>query len=185
MTHIPIPDFLICTVGTGKVGKALQHTEILLRELLVSANELTVRISRPCGELELVQQAVSRPFVVHTTLASRATISRSCGVEESATLTDDMREGERRAMSLRHSVAKVRRMASEIRSELQRGQSCRSGAELKHARPGTYIACLRLLRFRPDTLFKLAAQLRQLSRVIRATKEVRRSPTLHPPVTYA
>ena len=36
--HVPIPDFLICTVAAGKVCEAFEHRKILVRKALVRAN---------------------------------------------------------------------------------------------------------------------------------------------------
>jgi hypothetical protein len=57
------------------------------------------------------------PFT-HTTPATLAITSRSDGTAARVTLSDAMREGERRAMLWRHSVARERNIEREIRREL-------------------------------------------------------------------
>lgn len=54
-----------------------------------------------------------------TTLAARATKSKSDGRDEREKSTDETRYGDKRTMSRRHSVARDRRIASEIRRELE------------------------------------------------------------------
>lgn len=57
---------------------------------------------------------------IHTTLAARAEISRSEETRSMVSLRQERREGERREMSRRHSMARARRMARVMRRELQK-----------------------------------------------------------------
>jgi hypothetical protein len=65
-----------------------------------------------------VSSVVEHNICKHTTLAPLATTSRSVGTEVSVHSTDEMRAGEISAISLRHSVARDRRMDNEMRREL-------------------------------------------------------------------
>lgn len=55
----------------------------------------------------------------HTTLAARAVTSRSEGTETRVQSTDAISEGESKAISLLHSVARARKIANEISRELK------------------------------------------------------------------
>jgi hypothetical protein len=81
---------------------------------------LTSREGSPCGELDvkIVKQVYNKINKRHTTLAARANTSRSEGTEVRVASTEAISDGERRAISLLHSVPSDRKIAREMSKEL-------------------------------------------------------------------
>lgn len=84
---------------------------------------MAICIYSPRRELGMDKNGKKYRHWTHTTLAALATTSKSVGIASIVTSTHATSEGERRAMSRRHSVASARKIDNDIKRELYTHES--------------------------------------------------------------
>ena len=113
---------LFVAVGRARsahMREPIENGHVVFRDIVVDPDETAVSMSGPCGELDTMRiLPPSESGMIVTKLATFADTSKSDERPSRVKSTATKREGVRRDMSRRHSVANVLRTDKEIRSDL-------------------------------------------------------------------
>lgn len=134
---------------------------------------MPICISGPSCKLTGFQMQKHSLWIERTTLATFANTSRSDGTAVSVALTDATSDGDSRAISRLHSVARDRKMEREISRDLQKGLGTCNPYRMVNLHPRTNVPCLGLPTFCLEAFLQFSANFCQLSRMVRPKLNVR------------